>query len=181
MLWWCIAPLMVGRALAVLGLPLGGACSGGEKRFENWYDMLCCALEPALHAQHVILYLAVPPGFPFGLACANRMYNPVGGKAPSVLFGACPCSLWEPRGAVPAWSFGVPARLRWPVALARCAGCRARCVPCRAVLGESGGVCVGASVWLPEVRVVWLEGTRAFSVAWRFCGPPAVVAARSVL
>ena len=30
--------LMVGRALAVLGLPLGGACPWGEKRFENWYD-----------------------------------------------------------------------------------------------------------------------------------------------
>ena len=31
MLWWCIAPLIMGRALAVLGLPLGGACPGGEK------------------------------------------------------------------------------------------------------------------------------------------------------
>ena len=39
-LWWCVAPLMVGRALAVLGFPLGGACPWGEKSFENWYD--CC-------------------------------------------------------------------------------------------------------------------------------------------
>ena len=170
MLWWCTAPLMAGRALAVFGLPLGGACTGP-----------CPALDPALHAQPVILYIAVPFGFPFGLACADRMYTPVGGKAPLVLFGASPCSLWEPRGAVPAWWCGVLARVRWPVALARSAGCRARCVPCRAVLRGSSVVCVSASVRLPEVRVVWLDGMPASSVAWLFSEPPAVVAATSVL
>ena len=72
----------------------------------------------------------------------------------AILFGASPCSLWEPRGAVPAWWCGVRARVRWPVALARFGGCRARCVPCRAVLRGSGGVCVGVSGRLPEVRAV---------------------------
>ena len=129
---------MVGRALAVLGLPLGGACPGGEKSFENWYDMPCPALEQALHAQPVILYIAVPFSFPFGLACADGMYTPVGGKAPSVLFAAFPCSLWEPRSALPAWWCGVRGRVRWPAALARSAGCRSRCVPCRAVLPVDG-------------------------------------------
>ena len=59
---------------------------GGEKSFENWYDMPCPALEPALHAPPVIIYIPVPLGFPFGLACADRMYTPVGGKAPSVRY-----------------------------------------------------------------------------------------------
>ena len=45
----------------------------------------------------------------------------------------------------------------------------------------SGGVCVGASVRLPVARVSWLGGMPAISVAWRFSGPPAVVAATSVL
>ena len=180
-LWWCAAPLMVGHALALLGLPPGGACPSGEKNFENWYDMPSPALERALHAEPVILYIVVPSGFPFGLACADRMYTPVGSKAPLVLFDASPCSLWEPRGAVPAWWCGVGARARWPVALARSAGCRARCVMCRALLRGSGGVCVGGSVRLPEARVVWLAGTPAFSVAWRFSGPQAVVATTSVL
>ena len=144
MLWWCNA-LMLGRALALLRLPLGGACPGGEKSFENRYDMPCTALEPALHARPVILYIAVPFSFPFGFACVDRIYTPVGGKAPSVLFGASPCSLWEPQSAVPVWWCGFCAGFSWPGALARSAGCWARCVPCCAVLGGSGGVCVGAS------------------------------------
>ena len=157
-----------------------GVSWGGE-RFENWYDLPCPALEPALHAQPVILYIAVPFGFPSGLACADRMYTPVGGKAPLLLFGASPCSVWEPRGAVPAWWCRVRARVRWLVALVPSTGCRARCVPCDVVLRGSGGVCVGASVRLPEVRVVWRGGTPAFSIAWRFSGPPAFVATTSVL
>ena len=53
----------------------------------------------------------------------------------------------------------------------------------RGVLCFSGsdGVCVGVSVRLPQARVAWLDGTPALSVAWRFSGPPAVVAATSVL
>ena len=47
--------------------------------------MRCPALEAALHAQPVILYIAVSFGFPLSLACADRMYTPVGGKAPAVL------------------------------------------------------------------------------------------------
>ena len=57
-----------------------------EGSFENWYDMPCPALEPALHAQPVILYITVPFGFRFGLACADRMYIPVAGKAPSLCY-----------------------------------------------------------------------------------------------
>ena len=170
---------MVGRALVVLGLLLGAACPGVEKRFENRYNIPCPSFEPALDARPVIVYILVPFGFPFGLACADCMYTPVGGKAPSVLFGASPCSLWEPRGAVPAWWCGVRARVRWPVAVS--AGCRARCVPCRTVLPGSGGMCVAASVQLLEVRVVSLAGTPALSVVWRLFGPPAVVATTSVL
>ena len=63
-------PLMVGPAPAVLGLPPGGACPRGEKSFENLYDCLekfgklpCPALEAALHAQPIILYIAVRFGF----------------------------------------------------------------------------------------------------------------------
>ena len=119
MLWWCTAHLIVGRASAVLGLPLAGACPGGEKSFENWYDLPRPALEPALHAQPVILYIAVPFSLPLGLTCADHLYIPVGGKAASVLLGASPCFLWEPRGAVLAWWCGVCARVRWPVAWAR--------------------------------------------------------------
>ena len=39
--WHALAvrrPLIVGRALALLSLPLGGACPRGEKSFKNWYD-----------------------------------------------------------------------------------------------------------------------------------------------
>ena len=91
---------MVKRAVAVLGLPLVGACPWGEKSFENgttaekcfesWYDMPCPAMEAALHARYGARYMpvTVPFGFPFSLACADRMYTPVGGKAPSVFFGA---------------------------------------------------------------------------------------------
>ena len=99
----------------------------------------------------------------------------------AILLAASPCSLWESWGAVPAWLCGVRGRVCWPVALAWSAGRQARCVPCRDVLRGAGGVCVGASVRLPEVRVVWLDGTPAFSVVWRFSGPRAVVAAGSVL
>ena len=90
----------------------------------------------------------------------------------AILFGACPCSIWEPRGAMSAWGCGFCARVRWPVALNRFAGCVARCVPCHAVLRGSGLGCVSVSGRLPEVRVVWLGGTPAFSVAWRFSEPP---------
>ena len=74
MLWWCIAPLMVGRAVAVLGLPLGGACPWGEKIFENLYEVPCAALEPALHAQPSILYIAVPLGFPRSRLCRSYVH-----------------------------------------------------------------------------------------------------------
>ena len=133
--------------------------------------MPCPALEPALHAQPFILYIAVPSGFPFGLACPDSMYTPVGGKAPSVHFSASPCSLWEPWGALPAWWCGVCAPARWPVALDSSAGCLARCVPCCAVLRSFGGVCVGASVWLPEARVAcWHAGLlHSVAVLWALC------------
>ena len=72
------------------------------KNFEIRYNMPCPALEAALHAQPIIWYFAVPFGCPFSFACAIHMYTPVGGKAPSVPFGASPCSPWEPQGAAPA-------------------------------------------------------------------------------
>ena len=182
MLCWCIAPLMVGRAVAVLGLGLGGACPWGRKVLKTGTT---CPVppEPALHAQPGILYIPVPFVFPFGplvpVVCTRlSVAKPLRFAIP---FGAFLCSLWEPRGAVPAWWCGVRARVRWPAALARSAGCRARCILCRAVLRGSGGVCSGASVRLSDVRVVLLGGTPAFSVAWRFSRPPAVVAATSVL
>ena len=89
---------------------------------------------------------------------ALRMYTPVCGKPPSILLSAPPCSPWEPWGAVPARWCGVRACARRPVALARSEGCRGRRVPCRAVPRGSGGVCVGASVPLPEASVAWLGG-----------------------
>ena len=178
-LWRCFAFLFMGRVPG--GRKVLRTGTTAEKRFEISYDMPCPALEEVLHAKAVILYIAVPFGVPSSLACANRMYTPVGGKAPSVLFGAFRCSLWEPGAAVPAWWCGVRAFARWPDASARSARCRARCVPCRALLSGSGGVCVGASVQLPQARVAWLGGTPAFSVVWRFSGPPAVVAATSAL
>ena len=63
---------------------------------------------------------------------------------------------------------------RRPVALARSAGCRVSRVPCRAVPRGSGGVCVGASVRLLEVRVAWLGGGSLASLSSSlppvFCG-----------
>ena len=123
---------MVGRALGGRKVLIIGKT--GEKNFEIPYDMLCPALEAALHAQPIILYIAVPFGCPFRFAGADHIYTPVGGKAPSVLRGAPPCSPWEPWGAVPAQWCGAPACVRQPVALASPAGFRARRVPCCAVL-----------------------------------------------
>ena len=147
---------MVGRVLGARKVLIIGTTA--EKIFEIRYDMPCPALEAALHAQPIILYIALPFDLPFGFACADHMYTPIDGKAPSVLLGAPPCSPWEPRGCVPARWCGARACARRPVALARSAGCRARRVPCCAVPRGSGGVCVGASVRLPEARVAWLGG-----------------------
>ena len=137
--------------------------------------MPCPALEAVLHAQPIILYMALTFGFPFSFASADRVYTPVGGKAPSVLLGAPPCSPWEPRGAVPAWWCAVRACARRPVALGPSAGCRARRVLCCAVPRGSGGVCVGASVRLPEARVAWLGcgslGSLSLSLPQVFCDP----------
>ena len=58
--------------------------------------MRCPALEAALHAQPIIWHFAVPFGCPFSFAYAVHMCTPVGGRAPSVLLGASPCSPWEP-------------------------------------------------------------------------------------
>ena len=55
-----------------------------------------CPALAALHAQPIIRYFAVPFGCPFSFACAIHMYNPVGGKAPSVPLGVSPCSPWQP-------------------------------------------------------------------------------------
>ena len=100
-LWWCVAPSWWGVSRQCLAFLLVAPVPGGrkglkigktaEKSLENQYDMHCPALEAALHAQPVILYIAVPFGFAFSLACAGRMYTPV--KAPSILFQASPCSL----------------------------------------------------------------------------------------
>ena len=147
---------MVGRVLEGKNVLIIGTTA--EKSFQIRYDMPSPALEAALHAQPIIWYIAVPFGCPFSFACADHMYTPVSGKAPSVLLRAPPSSQWEIRGAVPAQWCGAPARVRRPVAFARPAGCRARRVLSRAVPRGSGGVCVGASVWLPEVRVAWLCG-----------------------
>ena len=119
MLWWGIAPLMVETALAVLGLPLGMACPGEEKSFENWYDMPCPALQPALHAQSVILYILVPFGFPFGLACANSMYTPVGGKSPSVRY---------PLRCIPVFPMGAPGPCACVVVRCSCSCPLASCL-----------------------------------------------------
>ena len=169
---------MVGRVLG--GRKVLIIVTTAKKRFQIRYNMPCPALQAALHAQPIILYLSVPFGFPFSSACADRMYTPIGGKAPSVLLGASPSSPWEPQGAVPAQWCAVRACARWPVALAQSAGGRARrAVPCCAMPRGSGGVCVDASVRLPGTRVAWLGP--ALSVAWRFSGIPVLVAATSVL
>ena len=93
-------PLMVGRVLA--GRKVATIGTTAEKNFEIRYDMPCPALEAALHAQPIIWHFAVPFGCPFSFACADHMYSPVGGKAPLVLLGAFPWSLWEHQGAAPA-------------------------------------------------------------------------------
>ena len=172
------------RCTLIMGRVLGGRNvliigTTAEKGFQIWYELPCPALEAAFRAQPIILYMVVPFGFPFSFACADRMYTPVGCKAPLVLFGASPCSPWEPLGGLPARWCGVRACARWAVALALSTGCRACRVSCRAVPRGSGGVCVGASVRLPEARVAWLNP--ALSVALRFSGLPVVVAATSVL
>ena len=119
--------------------------------------MPCPALEPALHAQPGILYIAVPFGFPFGLAFAGGMYTPIGRKAPSVRYplrciplfpmeapGCCACVVVRCSCSCPLASRlgsvrGVPgllcsvlcraSRLRW-------------CVRCglSAVAGGQGGL-----------------------------------------
>ena len=82
----CAAPPMVGCVLR--GRKVATTGTTAEKRFQIQYDMPCPALEAALHAQPIVWYFAVPFGCPFGLACANHMYTPIGGKAPSVPLGA---------------------------------------------------------------------------------------------
>ena len=91
---------MMGRVLG--GRKVATIGTTAEKGFEIWADMPCPALEVPLNAQPIIWYIAVPLGCPFSFACADHMYTPVGGKSPSVLLGATPCSPWEPWGAVPA-------------------------------------------------------------------------------
>ena len=201
--WWrvgfgsgcsgCVGP--AGHALVVHHPPHGGVCFGGawlsswlgvswgEKSFEHWYDMPCPALEPAYMHSPASCTSRCPSAFlsvsPVPVLCTPPLVTKPLRFA--IRFGASPCSLWQPRGAVPALWCGVRALVRWPAALARSPGFQTRCVPCCAVLPVSGGVCVGASVRLPEVRVVWFGGTPAFSVAWRISGHPAVIAATSVL
>ena len=133
---------MAGRVLGGRKILIIGTTAG--KRFEIRYDMPCPALGAALHAEATILYMAVPFGIPFTFACADCMHTSVGGKAPSVLFGAAPCSPWEPWVGVPAGWCGVGACARRPVALAGSAGCLARRVSCRALPCGSGGVCLSA-------------------------------------
>ena len=126
-----------------------------EKSFKIRYDMPCPALEAALHAQPIIWYFAVPFGRPFSFVCANHMYTPVGGQAPSVPFGASSCSPWEPQGAAPA---------RWCSARVRV------CLPvvCRIVQCLAGSV---AGVLVPQCGVrqlVWpgsCSGVGAFRPA----------------
>ena len=90
---WPVRPICLGpscilpTAQAVtccLASCLDPSVSLAEKGYENWCDMPCPALELALHAQSVILYVAVPFGFPFCLASADRMYILKRGKALSV-------------------------------------------------------------------------------------------------
>ena len=130
MLWRCAAPSWRGL-------------SSGEKRFENRYDTPCSALEASSHAQFFTWYFAVSFGRPFRCICADHMYTPVGGKAPSVPLGASPCSPWEPQGAAPARWCGARVRVCLPVVC--------RIVPCLA--GSLAGVSV------PQCgvrRVEWL-------------------------
>ena len=75
-------PLMVGRVLR--GRKVATIGTTAEKSFEILYDRPCPALEASLHAQPIIWYFAVPFGCLFSFACADHMYTPVGGRAPSV-------------------------------------------------------------------------------------------------
>ena len=170
-LWRCWAFLLVGRVLGGRKILKTGTTCPVPPWSQRYMDnpSSCTSRCPsAFLSVALVPIVCTPPSVAKTLRFA-------------ILFIASPCSLWEPWGALPAWWCGVRARVCWPVALAQSTGRQARCVPCCAVLRGSGGVCVGASVRLPEVRVVWLGGTPAFSVALRFSGPPAVVAAASVL
>ena len=163
--------------------PHGWACPRGEKSIENRYKNVSkfgrtCPVQPwgqrYTHNQSsctsrcpsAVLSASLVP-----IVCAP----PSGGKAPSVLLDAPPCSPCEPRVAVPARWCRVCACARRPVALARSLGCLARRLPCRAVPRGSGGVCVGASVWLPEARVAGLGGgslgSQSTSLPHVFCDP----------
>ena len=116
-------PLMLERVL--MGRKVATIGTTAEKSFQIRYDMPCPALEALLHAQPIIWYFAVPFSCPFSFACADHMYTPVGGKAPSVSLNASPCSPWEPQGA---------ALARWRGARA----CVCRPVVCRVVPGLAG-------------------------------------------
>ena len=124
-IWYVLTvrrPLMVGRVLSRGKVATIGTTA--EKSFESRYDMPCRALEASLQSQPIIWYFAVPFGCPFSFACADHMYTPVSGKAPSVPPGASPCSPREPQGA---------ALARW--CGARACVCRpavCRIVPCLA-------------------------------------------------
>ena len=99
----------------------------GGKLFAIRYDMLCPALEAALHAQPISWYIAVPFGCPFRFACADHMYTPV---FPMAAPGCCacsvvPCSCLCAPASCPGLARGVPdppcavlcraSRLRWCV------------------------------------------------------------------
>ena len=143
-------PPILGRKVATIGTTAG-------KSFQIWYDTPWLALESALQAQPIIWYFAAPFGRPLSFACSIHMYTPVGGKAPSDLLGASPCSPWEPQGAAPAERFGARVRVCLPVVC--------RIVPCLA--GYVAGVSVPqCGVW----RLGWLGscfGARAFRPAQR--------------
>ena len=94
----CVSPA-VQAVKCCLASGLDPSVTPAEESFENCYHMPCPALEPALHAQPIILYVAVPFGFPFGLASADRMYIPVGGKAPPVR---------HPLRCIPVFPMGAP-------------------------------------------------------------------------
>ena len=147
--WWpcrvgcgccsCVAPawyvltvrrrLMVERVLRGRNVATIGTTA--RKSFEIRYEMPYPALEAALQAKPIISYLAVPFGCPFSFACADHMYTPVGGKAPSVSLGASMCSSWEPQGAALARCCGARACFRWPVGSARSVPVLSCAVSCR--------------------------------------------------
>ena len=154
-----------------------------EKRFQNWYDTACPALEPATHAQRVILYIAVPFGFPFTLACADRIHIPVGGKAPSVRYlhgsfpvfytgapGCCACVVLVLASAGPSpWLGSRGAGL----AVFRAVPCFAAPVVCASAsqggCRKSGWFCLVAC-WLLAWRGGSL-GSLSSSPPQAFCDP----------